>query len=71
MGDPRDNSSPTTDRTRQTAGAMAPILAGLGLMTVSSAVDASPWHRLLQVTAAILCLIGVYVIGKQLRTPSE
>ncbi|MEL4504225.1 hypothetical protein AAEX63_03675 [Luteococcus sp. H138] len=49
---------------KQRTTALAPIMVGLLAMMLSNAVDASPWHVILQIAAAILCLFGVYQLSR-------
>lgn len=56
-----------TPAQKQQANAVAPIMMGLLLVAVSATVDAQPWQRILQVAAALLCLAGVYLLGKTMQ----
>lgn len=57
-------TSPQTPAEKQRTKALAPVMVGLLAMMMSNAVDASPWHRILQIAALVLCLFGVYLLSR-------
>lgn len=57
-------TSTQTPAEKQRTKALAPIMVGLLAMMMSNAVDASPWHLILQIAAAVLCVVGVYQLNK-------